>query len=165
MGQELNQPIFAVQMWTTGRSRGPIAHTTCEIPSVFHIHVGCPATSPMDRRSRPFGGMSFPPLLSEFRCHCHDLSYRMLGHRLPITSNWLEQTAFLQLVREQSRLRFLTTSSQLDLTQWKHWPPLWHYMVRLKICRVPNWRVWRALCAFCLADTTSRWYPWSQIYY
>jgi len=136
-----------------------------EIPSGWHIGLGCATTSPMSCEPRPFCAMSFRPPLSScpsrFLCSLDPI----VGQRLPKSHDWMTQTALQELFREGSRPGFLTASHPYHLGQGKNWHPLRHHVVWEWICRTPHWKDRRNLSAFPPVDATSRLCPVTKMYY
>ena len=62
--------------------------------SVCHVGLGCPGTSPKICGPSPFCAIFFPPPLSSFWNCFQYSSHPMLRYHLPISSYWLQHTAF-----------------------------------------------------------------------
>jgi len=77
-----------------------------DIPSVQHIGFASPATSPKRRGPWPFCAMFFPLPLSSFRSCFLCSGHPMMGHRLPISRYWVEQTALQRPFRKCTGLWF-----------------------------------------------------------
>jgi hypothetical protein len=55
---------------------------------------------------------------------------------------------FTMSVLQRVSLWFFTASCREPLGRGKFWPPLWHPVVWLRICRTPHWRNQVTLSAF-----------------
>jgi len=83
-----------------------------EIRSVRHVGFICPAISPKRFAPWPFCATTFPLPPSSFPSRFRYSSYQMLGHCLPISRYWLEQTALPSHFHKRCRLLLLTAPSR-----------------------------------------------------
>jgi len=72
----------------------------------------------------PFCAIFIPPHLSLIQRHFQLSLHGMLGHRHPISHNWLAQTALIRLFLAGSRQWFLTASSRWHPCRGQCWPQL-----------------------------------------